>query len=289
MIPFRFLKSRFDKPEAPQEQLDTVFEYILLDDVPHFDTPLPTNVLPLCTPQEVGEGYRLCWQLLEQGVNRRAFSRLTLKIACSGHASPEEQRDFKYARAKFKHMRFACANFAQSHRYPILLHIITIIMGNMQDAFKNHQRTATLLNGLLLWYMLTPPFYWLIRLPLIIIRLGSPEDILNYQKKQNKKLARLMTTLQSTTGHEFHVMRKIISRRVSFNDTLRTIRPSHQLNQLSEYLATVNGMMGDMHDTIIEKKLNGTQSYHRDRFQPPSKIIERINAFLSRGEKETSH
>lgn len=277
-----FSPSVRNKPLFPQEALDTVFEHVLLDDVPHPNTPLPEDVLPLCRKDEIRQGYNLCWQLLDRGVDRPAFRRLIMRIALSGKASKEEQLAFKYARAKFKHMRFACANFTRRHRYPLMLHIVTIIMGNMQDAFKNHHRRATFTNGLILWAALSPLVYWLTAAPIIAWKEDSAEGIHNYQKKENARLARLVETLDATTGHEFHVMRKIISRRVAFNDTLRTIRPSQELNQLSEYLATINGMMGDYHDGLIEKKLNGSQNYRKDRFQSPREIPQRIKSFLAR-------
>lgn len=278
---------RLKTPRCSQESLETVFNYVLLDDVPYPDTPLPSDVLPRSTSEEIMENYRLCWQLLEFGVNRPQFRALTKRIARTGHASVDEQRAFKYARAKFKHMRFACANLSKAHRYPLILHIVTIIMGNMQDAFKNNQRLSTFINGCFLWVALTPAFYWFIQLSLLTLRLDNPEGVLAYQRKQNTKLAHLMETLDATTGHEFHVMRKIISRRVAYNDSLRTIRPSESLNQLSEYLATINGMMGDMHDDLIEKKLNGTQHYRRDRFEAPHEIIKRITVFLTRSKALT--
>lgn len=281
-FPFKPATSHRNTPAFPQDALDTVFEHILLDDVPHPDTPLPDDVLPICDAAEIRNGYNLCWQLLERGVDRKAFRRLILKIALSGNANKDEQLAFKYARAKFKHMRFACANFTKQHRYPLLLHVVTIVMGNMQDAFKNHQRRATLMNGLILWIVLSPAYYWLISTPLTLWKEDDVAGVIAYQKKENAKLAKLIRTLNATTGHEFHTMRKIISRRVAFNDTLRTIRPSQALNQLSEYLATINGMMGDFHDGLIEKKLDGSQDYHRDRFQSPQGIPQRIRAFLAR-------
>lgn len=287
-LPSLTLFKRLRSPQLPQKDLDTLFHYVLVDDLPHWESSLPDDVLPRSTPDEVLKNYRLCWQLLERGVDRSEFRRIIKKIALSGNASQDDMKAFKDARAKFKMMRFSCANISKIHRYPIALHIVTIIMGNMQDAFKNKQRRATFLNGFILWVALSPFYYWLIQLPLITLKCDSPDGILNYQQQQNAKLAKLISTLDTTSGHEFHVMRKIISRRVAYNDALRTIRPSASLNQLSEYLATINGMMGSMHDDLIEKKLNGTQNYHRDRFEPPKNIIERITAFLQRSDALSS-
>lgn len=271
-----------DEPVFPQKDLDTLFDYILLDDVPHPEIPCPQDGLPRCSEEEIRAGYRLSWQLLERGVNRRVFRRLIAKIMFSGTASPQEQLTFKYMRARFKHMRFACANFDKKHRYPFTMHIVTILMGNMQDAFKNRQRRATWFYGLTVWLILTPFLYWLVRGPLLAFDPETPEGLVLYQRRENEKLCWMLKNSDRKTGHEFHNMRKIISRRTAFNDTLRTIRPSAELNQLSEYLATINGMMGDMHDELVEKKLDGTQNYKKDRFQPPEEILARLQEFLAR-------
>lgn len=272
-----------DRPVYPQKMLDELFQHILLDDVPHLDVAVPENVMPVCTPQEVTGGYKLCWQLLTRGVNRRAFRRLVMKIALTGRTTAEERQIFKDVRARCKHMRFACANFDRRHRYPPLLQGLTVLMGNMQDAFKNHERGLTFFYGLSLWLATSLLPYYLAMRPLRAFRPDTPDGVLAYQRAQNLKLARDLAASAQATGHEFHNLRKVISRRVAFNDTLRTLRAEPELDRLSEYLATVNGMMGEMHDDLIEKCLKGQQDYKQDRcFTPPLEIVSRLEAFLKR-------
>ncbi|TPW33719.1 hypothetical protein [Oecophyllibacter saccharovorans] len=267
-------------PPYPRETLDTLFQHILLDDVPHPETPLPATTLPVCTSREIEEGYRLSWQLLVRGFDRRRFRRLVARIALTGQATARERQAFKDVRARCKHMRFACANFDRKHHYPLLLQGVTVLMGNMQDAFKHHDRLRTLSYGLTLWLMLGRGPFALFMQALLDFEPATPEDVKDYQQRENHKLQAVLDSQAHLTGHEFHTLRKFISRRVAFNDTLRTLRPDPALHQLSECLATLNGMMGEKHDELVEKSLHGTQNYRQDRFAPPAEIVSRLKEFL---------
>jgi hypothetical protein len=97
--------------------------------------------------------------------------------------------------------------------------------------------------------------------------IATLEDILSY---------RLLT------GAQFHATRKIASRLVSFYDTLRTIAPSDEAFRMSRALAAINGLMGAMHDVLIERRIAGTQDYHRDPFALPDEIRSRLAALVAR-------
>lgn len=280
---YNFFKSsaHLDAPIFKKSVLEQLFEYILLDDVPHPQTALPQDALPKCTEKEIEAAYKLSWQMLHRGVDFKEFRKLVAYIALTGRTTEEQRQYFKNVRAKFKHMRFACLNFDKKHRYPHGARIFTLLLGNMQDAFKNKQRVSTFLYGLAVLATSSPFFSWFIKKSLLNFERETAEGLLAYHKEENKKLAELLKKADNVTGHQFHVMRKFISRRTAFNDTLRTIRPSDALNQLSQYLATINGMMGDEHDCLVEKKLRGEQNYHEEQFKAPEEIIVRLKEFLS--------
>lgn len=273
--------AQLDAPIFKESVLEQLFEYILLDDVPHPQTLLPQDALPKCTEEEIEAAYKLSWQLLKRGVDFARTRKLVLKIAITGKATEEERLEFKYMRAKFKHMRFACLNFDKKHLYPFLPKFFTLLLGNMQDSFKNHHHLHTFLYGVIILMMMTPPALFLMMRSLCHFTTETPEGLLKYHQEENKKLASFLKDSASITGHEFHKMRKLISRRTAFNDTLRTIRPSENLNALSQYLATMNGMMGDEHDMLVEKKLKGEQDYHGDQFSVPAEITRRVTEFLT--------
>ncbi|QHI96252.1 hypothetical protein GT348_08465 [Aristophania vespae] len=277
------MRPSLEKTIFPQKTLDTVFEHVLLDDVINLNASLSDEVIEAdYTAEEIEASYDLCWQLLERGVDFEQFRSLIAKIAFTGSATEEERLAFKYARARFKHMRFACNNFDKRHRYPKLFHKVIILMGKMQDAFKNTQRFATLIYGLILWLILSPSCYWLIARELTDFRAESPAGLRAYHRRENQKLEKLFKKQNKLAAHDFHLMRKIISRRVAFNDTLRTIRPSPKLDRFSAYLATMNGIMGDMHDELVEKRYVDKQGYYKNSVPFPGDLAERIQCFLNK-------
>jgi hypothetical protein len=86
----------------------------------------------------------------------------------------------------------------------------------------------------------------------------------------------LHLTKKEITGKEFHEMRKVISRQVAMYDNLKTLYPSPYHRNISEYLSTLNGLMGSKHDELIAKKFNKTQDYYKDTFVMPEDIKHRL-------------
>lgn len=271
-------------PRFTDAELDQLFENVLLDDVPHLEAICPDGDRPALKEHDSEECYRLCWQLLERGVNIPDFRRLVLTIIRRGGTEDaEEKQAFKYARARFKHIRFACANMDERHRYPWSVNLVTSLMGHMQDAFKNRQKGKTILWGALLWAALMPPFYNIVRWQLADFRPASVSSLMTYFADQNRKIKTALKD-DKVTGHKFHNIRKIISRRISFNDTLRVIHPANWNHQMSFYLATINGLMGDMHDELVEKQIRGEQDYTQFAFPIPDSILSRLKTLLKLGE-----
>lgn len=274
-----------DYPVFPQEMLDRLFEYILLDDVPHPDVVLKDNIIKTgYTCEDIKECYQLCWQLLKRGVDFKIFRKLIGKLAYKGSATPQDRLSFKYARARFKHMRFACNNFDRRHRQPRLFHMIIRCMGKMQDSFNNGRHFSTFKYGVFLWIVLSPLVYPLIEKEINDFKADTPEGIKAFHNREIQKLRTALENKEQISAHDFHLLRKIFSRWVSFNDTLRTVRPSDKLNQFSAYLATINGMMGDRHDEYVEKKFSNKKGYYKNKVDLPDDLFRRIQIFL---EKET--
>ena len=84
------------------------------------------------------------------------------------------------------------------------------------------------------------------------------------------------------TGHQFHNVRKIVSRQVSFYDTLRSIDPDNrEARQISRFLAAINGLMGDRHDMMVADKLAGGDIYDRPAILDID-IRQRLELLLAR-------
>lgn len=261
--------------------LDRLFQNILEDDIPSPGAKYPDGDY-FQYPEDLSvSGYRICWQLLNDGVDVKRFRFLVLNILLKGGTESVEQRQhFKYVRARFKHLRFACANFDRRHRYPWSLNLVTSLMGHMQDAFKNRQIARTRIFGTILFLTILPAFYALVRFQMRSFLPDSNKNMIAYHQRENAKIDSIVRK-EKITAHDFHDLRKIISRRVAFNDTFRVLHSSDYLDKISLYLADINGEMGNYHDRLVEKNISKPSSYKEDIFNLDRNISNRIIYLIS--------
>lgn len=251
---------------------------ILDDDVVNLQAPAPNGPAPALTAEELAGCYRLAWQLLVTGVDIPATRTLIAAIAARGSATPEQTIQFKFMRARFKKMRFACANYSEQHQYPECLDSITRLMGRFQDAFKNGQRRRTLWLGIKLWCRLRDGYFAKLHDTLVKARLSTLESFQRYIAQENQHLADTSGEDALLTARQFHDLRKIISRRIALTDTRRALSASPEYDAMSLFLATINGLMGKMHDDLVVKKIQNKLVYEEELFEFPGEISTRIRA-----------
>jgi hypothetical protein len=269
-----------ESPKVAQAQLATLMQNILDDDVINLEARCPTNPEPDFTAAELEECYRLAWQLLVTGVDISATRALIASIALRGGATAEQTINFKFMRARFKKMRFACANYSEAHAYPARLDSITKLMGRFQDAFKNGQKRRTCWLGIKLWWRLEKGFFSELHETLVQAKLTSVESFHRFIAAENQELAKAAEVQSSVTARQFHDMRKIISRRIALSDTRRAVTPSADYDAVSLFLATLNGLMGRMHDDLVVVKIRNKLDYETELFQLPDEIASRIRSLV---------
>lgn len=267
-------------PQATQAQLAALMQNILDDDEIDLEACCPTKSVPEFTAAELADCYRLAWQLLASGVSASSACRLVASIAIRCSATPQQATSFKLIRARFKHMRFACTNCSEQHSYPEILHSTTRLMGDFQDAFKHGRRIRTLKLGIKLWYRLQTGFFEALRKNIADAQTSTIESFQRYLAAENQHLADAAQEGAYLTARQFHDLRKIISRRTALNDTRRALYPSPELDALSFYLATINGLMGDMHDDLVLKRIRNELDYDKQLFKLPDEIASRIRTFV---------
>lgn len=265
-------------PPATNVQLETLMQNILDDDVVNLQAPAPSGPAPALTAEELAGCYRLAWQLLVTGVDIPQTRRLIAAIAAKGSATAEQTIEFKFMRARFKKMRFACANYSEQHEYPECLDSITRLMGRFQDAFKNGQRRRTLWLGIKLWCRLRDGYFSRLHDTLVGAKLSTLESFQRYIAVENQHLAQTSGEDALLTARQFHDLRKIISRRIALSDTRRALSASPEYDALSLFLATINGLMGKMHDDLVVKKIQNKLVYEQELFEFPAEISTRIRA-----------
>lgn len=277
----RLGRRALDHPAFSAERREALFAAVLIDDRVDPDTALPPAIHLDYEQAQLTECYRLCRQVWTHGVDRITLGRMIARMAHERTVPPEDRVAFKHVRAKFKHLRFARAAFDERHRYPSLFNRMTRLMGQLQDAFKHGQDRIVRRKARRLGLWLTRWAFALVAREVDNFRPSRPSSFRAYVLDQIATI-RIDLAKPAITGKEFHQLRKIVSRQVAQYDSLRTLYPSTYHDGISRYLSATNGLMGAMHDDLIEKRVLGTMDYHRDPFPLPDDIRVRLAAFADK-------
>ena len=270
-----------DWPRFTAAQCDALFAAVLIDDEVDAKTELPDTIMLDYSERQLVACFAICRQLWETGIRREDLLALTDMLWRDGDLAAPDRLRFKHARARFKHLRFAYALYDSRHRYPLMLDWMTTAMGHLQDAFKNGRRGAVAREAVR--YRL-----FLSSLPqrLLAREIGRffPASGASFRDQTLRQVATLRRVLSAdaVTGAQFHATRKIVSRQVSFYDSLRTIEPSAHAYMMSRSLAAINGLMGGMHDDLVMQRIAGTRDYHREPFALPAEIRKRLTMLAER-------
>ncbi|MCI4592089.1 hypothetical protein MOK15_18535 [Sphingobium sp. BYY-5] len=260
--------------------LDAMFQAVEIDDVVDPVVCLPSPIPVDCTQDDMRRCLDLCRQFWREGAIRADMRDLTGTLLLTGELSQDARVRYKHIRARYKHLRFALVLYGTRHRPPLLFAWTVATMGHLQDAFRHRQRLAVLGYGLILRLFLSWPLWIAVQREVQTVRLDDPQGFLAFRKAE---FSRLRTWLRagSLTSHRFHAMRKIISRQVSFYDTMRTLKPDDQMYRMSRFLSAINGLMGSMHDDLVEQAGTGHRNYHRDLVPLPTDIRQRLEAITA--------
>lgn len=256
----------------PQQTLDLLFDAILVDDVVDQHIELPANLPTDFSAEQLAECLNLCRQLWLDDVKNAQLRHLTKQIIINKNLTTEERASFKYIRARYKHMGFAFILYTPPHKRPIIFEATSTLMGEAQDAFRNKIAKKTLATGLLLNAITTWPFSKLTQQCVQHAHLDA-QSFIKHFRNDGQRIPEFLA-LPTVTPAQFHSLRKIISRHVSFFDTLRTLYPNETYYKMSRFLSAINGMMGDLHDDLVQKTLLKQIDYHKDNITIPENISD---------------
>jgi len=270
--------SKIKKPHNTlfsETQCRDLFAAVLVHDDCYPEASLPQHIHLDYSTEQLNLCYAICLQIWQQGVVREDLMTMIIQLSRQDSFSVDAQLNYKYIRAKFKHLRFAYICFDKNHRYPFIFHRMTILMGKLQDALKNDQTAGVKWLSFLLRLLLSKFCYGFIVREVHGFIASKPESFQQYIYQEINFLRAHIEKVE-ITSKQFHEMRKVISRQVALYDNLKILFPSTYHNSISEYLSTINGLMGSMHDTLIAKKIEKSQDYYADTFVIPEDIKQRL-------------
>jgi hypothetical protein len=262
----------------PAPVLDALFEAIEMDDVVDPVVSLPHPIPVACSKEEMRHCLDLCIQFWRAGGTRQDLRALIGTLLLTGDLPPDARRRYKLIRARYKHLRFALVLYGREHNAPPLFRATVAVMGHLQDAYRNRRIAAVLLYALLLRLLVTRLAWMAVRREVDRVRLDGADGFARYRAEEVQRLRRWLAQPQ-ITAHRFHAMRKVVSRLVSFYDTRRSLQPDESMFRMSRFLSAINGLMGSMHDDLVEQSVMGCLDYRRDALALPEDIRCRIEAF----------
>ena len=260
------------------EQCDALFAAVLVHDELYPEAVLPDSIHLDYTQEQLSQCYQICQQLWQDGPNRQALSQMVDKIYNQGKLNEQDQYEYYCMRAKIKHLRFAYIMFDKSHRYPRVFHLMTAVMGHLQDVLKNAEHSSVWAAALLVRLFLSKSLYAIAVREIEGFKPSTVDSFRQYIKNEINFI-RLNLAKDKITSHEFHDMRKVISRQVAMYDNFKTLYPSAYHQSISQCVSTLNGLMGSLHDELIAKKFNKTQDYYKDTFVMPEEIRLRLKEY----------
>ncbi len=265
----------------PQETLDALFQAVEMDDVVDPVVSLPDPIPATCTEEVMRRCFDLCVQFWLEGADRNQMRDLVNTLLFTGDLPQDARARYKHIRAAYKQMRFAVVLYDKRHKAPLLFRLTVAMMGHLQDAFRNRRRGAVMGHALMLRFMLSLPVWMLVRREIESVQIDDAAGFRAFNKAEFRRLKGWLES-GSLNGHRFHMMRKVVSRQVSFYDVRRTLQPDDQVYRMSRFLSAINGLMGSMHDDLVEQAGAGQRDYNRDDFPMPRDIGDRLKALVAR-------
>ena len=272
--------AELDPHPFARDRLEALIAAIDINDAIDSGARLPASIGLDYPAERFTQGFRLSRQLWREGFDWRALDAMAACLRRGGVLDRPEQRHFKQIRARFKHLRFAFYLYDARHRSPPVLSLVTLVLGELQDSFRVREPADIRRHAARLRLLLTGPARALL---IHETNRFHPSDAPSFRCFTESEIASLPPLLAASTtdAHAFHAARKVVSRRVSFHDDMRTLYPEPEHREMARALATINGLMGKLHDELVARDAAGTFRYARDRFALPDDIRVRLEQLVA--------
>lgn len=269
-----------DAAPFPAEVLAALVAAIEVNDFVDRDASLPQSATHDYPAERFIEGFRLSRQLWKEGFDRRGLIALAGGLRRGEALDEEARRWFKQVRARFKHLRFAFFLYSAEHRAPPMLSLVTLVMGELQDAVRVKGARDVRRHATRLQLLLAAPGAQYLAREAGRLTPSRSDGFRRFVEAEMTSLRPLLAA-RETGAHAFHAARKVVSRQVSYHDDMRTLYPSDEHRDMARWLATLNGLMGQAHDDLVARDAAGVFRYRRDTFVLPDEIRARLEALVA--------
>lgn len=257
-------------------ELATVCTRLLLavqaHDVDYGGVRFPNQVEVAMDPESLKRYFH---SIREYWKNRPKGFFALLEKAKDQELSAEDLQALKSLRGRLRIVRFGFNLLDKRHQSPETINWIVKTTGALTDAYKNgHHGRANATAKTLLEYF--GERNWLeIEEEIHSFKTSSEESFREYLKDQVAKLGKGLES-HRMTAEQFHDLRKIVSRLLTFFDILMADLPADDVKAAFRFLSTTQYRMGRIHDHLVKLHLANRFDYHNDRFRMSKDLHERL-------------
>jgi hypothetical protein len=245
----------------------------------HPDAHLPDDVHAVLDQVDTDDYFTLCTELWNRGFDKEKIQTLLDQVRNGETLTKDEQTEMKNVRVRIRLLRSAYAAFDKTHAAPEAIDELTTSMGHLQDDLsagdlKLAQKEAKNLSDLFGKKSMKA-----ISNELDEFRSASGKSFRKWVRSQADEIEEL-TSKPQVTPKQFHETRKAVTRLLAVVDVINAVEPTRSSLELGDYLSSLNTQMGDIHDDLVEEKIQGAIDYEKDKMEFPADIRRQLEALV---------
>jgi hypothetical protein len=263
------------------DQCMALFQALRSEDDHHPQETLPDVLKTDYTQQQLAEAMELNKRLWEEGADRVELLELSRQLGKSVIGLEAEARRFKHLRRRFKAIRFAFTLFDERHAYPKHLDRLTREMGYLQDARAYNRPEEVRKHAKKLVVLLKAQRFAKVQAEVATPKVTTPDKLYAYLLSEVEFLEQVVQE-GVVSSQEYHRIRKVVSRQVSFFATMGTLYPSEYDWQVKRFLSTINGEASDFLDVVQIAATKDPEGYKTARIPLPTYLRERLGTLSAK-------
>ena len=168
-------------------------------------------------------------------------------------------------------------------RRPEAIDQVTTVMGHLQDDLKAGEQGLARKDSDKLRDLMGKQGLSKISDELDEFRPAGHKSFRKWIKKQTQEIRKTLgdeSAPKMVTPKTFHGMRKVITQILAVVDVVNATDASAESLELGKYLSSLNAEMGNVHDDLVLKGLQGKIDYDHEKLAVPADIRDLLKQFI---------
>ena len=262
---------------------DRLLKIIQSHDTGYRSVHLPDDVKAVLRQVDSDDYFQACADLWNQGFDRERILAVLDKVDAGKKPTDSEMTHLKDVRVKVRLLRSVYLALDEGHEAPQVIDELTTVIGHLQDDLKAGDRRLARKEADSLRDLMRKKELDQIADEIDEFHGANGTSFRKWIKGEADEIRQIMGDegdSKKVTPKKFHEMRKSITEILAVVDVINAVDPSPESRQLGKYLSSLNTDMGNLHDELVGKKLQGAIEYERDKIVIPPRIRALLLQFV---------